>query len=186
MNHQLHISPATIDDLPALAAVHRSAFATDLEARLMRLIVNRGQASVSLKAVVGGTIVGHVLFSPATCEPSAATEGTPRSAEAVILSRGLGLGPVAVVPAHKREGIGTALVWEGIAVCQSLNSAWIVVLGEPGFYGRFGFVPASRHAISGEFGGGDAFGLLVLPGHAPPTPGGHIRYAAEFRELCGG
>ncbi len=180
------LTAATVHDLPALEGVHRAAFPTDLEAQLVRLLVIRGKAGVSLKAIVDGKIVGHVVFSPAASEaPAVQRQGADVSLREAT-TMGLGLAPLAVVPTYQRQGIGTALVRAGIAACQTLGIPWIVVLGDPAYYRRFGFVPASRYGLSGEFGGDAKFQALILGKGEPPIRGGHIRYAREFREVFGG
>jgi predicted N-acetyltransferase YhbS len=172
-NDNLTIRPTSTADLAALEAVHTAAFPTDLEARLVKLLISRGQAAVSLAAVAEGRIVGHDLFSQTTCEGSTG------------VTRGLGLAPLAVLPEFERQGIGSALVRAGLEACQRQYTPWVVVLGEPAYYSRFGFQPASRYGLSGDFGGGDAFQILVFNEQQSPDPGGHIRYDAEFRKLFG-
>jgi putative acetyltransferase len=98
---------------------------------------------------------------------------------------GLGLAPLAVLPEYHRRGIGSALIRAGLAACRRQGAAWVIVLGNPAYYGRFGFAPASRWQLSGEFGGGDAFGFLPLACEASDLAGGLARYAPEFRELIG-
>jgi putative acetyltransferase len=155
----------------SVEAVHRGAFPTDVEARLVKLLAVRGKATVSMAAVITGQIVGHILFSPATCE----------SSESV--ATGLGLAPLAVLPEFQRRGIGGELVRAGLKECQRRLTPWVVVLGDPAYYGRFGFVPASRYGLTGEFGGGDAFQVIVFDENRRPARGGNVRYAAEFGEL---
>ena len=185
MTSQLSISAGTLNELPALEAVHRAAFPTDLEARLVRLLFRRGKAIVSLKAVVDDQTVGHVLFSPATCDivPSDRPGGGLSLSDS--LPSGLGLAPLAVIPAYQRQGVGSALVRAGIEACSQLGAAWIIVLGDPAFYSRFGFEAASRYAITGEFGGGDAFQMLILDANQLPPAGRSACYSPEFRELIG-
>ena len=128
------IRAACLADLPLVEAVHQAAFPTDLEARLVRLLVSRGRDECSLAAVVEKQIVGHILFSPATC------------AGAGGQSTGLGLAPLAVLPDFQRQGIGTALIRAGLTACQALHTPWIVVLGEPGAEHRETFRSAGRAA----------------------------------------
>jgi putative acetyltransferase len=63
--------------------------------------------------------------------------------------------------------------------------AWVVVLGHPSYYPRFGFTPASRWNLTCEFGGGDALQFLPLTA-AGALRSGHIWYAPEFGELFPG
>ena len=60
----------------------------------------------------------------------------------------------------------------------------MVVLGEPEFYSRFGFKPASTWGLRDEYGGGDAFQALEVRSNAIPSHGGLVRYAPEFAALA--
>ncbi len=57
---------------------------------------------------------------------------------------------------------------------------WVVVLGEPGYYRRFGFVPAAQFGLQDEYGGGCAFQVLQLIGGSLPRNAGLVRYGPEF------
>lgn len=81
--------------------------------------------ALSLVAEVGGEIVGHVALSPVRISDGAANW--------------YGLGPVAVVPAYQRQGLGSRLVEKALDAIEEKGAAGCVVLGEPGYYGRFGF-----------------------------------------------
>src|SRR5688500_14594288 len=120
------IRPAQPTDLSAIEAVHRSAFPTDLEARLVRLLIKRHQDIVSLVTLAESDFAGHVLFSPATIESAGQTVAT-----------GLGLAPLAVLPAYQNRGVGSALIRAGLARCREIDCPFVVVLGEPAYYGRF-------------------------------------------------
>jgi putative acetyltransferase len=90
------------------------------------------------------------------------------------------LGPVAVRPGFQRQGIGTALVHSALSSCRNSGVCFVVVLGDPRFYGRFQFIPARPHALTCRFGGGDAFQLLeFFPGEIP-AGGGQVEYAPAF------
>lgn len=84
-----------------------------------------GDLTISLVAEDGGKIVGHVAFSPVAI--SDGSEGW------------FGLGPVAVAPQRQRKGIGAALIERGLALLRERDAAGCVVLGDPAYYGRFGF-----------------------------------------------
>jgi putative acetyltransferase len=169
----MEIRPPLLAERSFVEEVHLRAFPTDLEARLVELLVARGNDTISLVATMASAIVGHVVFSPATCEGESG------------VSTGLGLGPLAVRPDLQRRGIGIELVRAGIAAAAELQSPWIVVVGEPTYYGRFGFEPASQYGLTGEFGGNDAFQILILDQQCRPAIGGFVRYAAEFRQIVG-
>ena len=135
----------------------------------MDVLRDAGRLSVSLVAEVDGVVVGHVAFSPV-------------SAGAAI---GSGLAPVAVLPGSRRRGIAAQLIREGLAACERAGSGFAVVLGEPGYYARFGFRPASGWGLSDEYGGGAAFQAIELRAGAVPVGAGLVRYAPEFASLGG-
>jgi putative acetyltransferase len=156
-------------DCPAIFAVHRACFPTDAEARLVDALRAAGRLVVSHVAVVNEEIVGHIAFSPVTTESGAT---------------GLGLAPLAVVEEHRQKGIGTHLVRTGILACKTADYGWAVVLGDPAYYSRFGFEPASKFGFSDEFGGGEHFQALELIAGQMPTGGGLLRYAPEFNAFA--
>jgi putative acetyltransferase len=69
---------------------------------------------------------------------------------------------------------------EGLAKCRRLGVGFVVVLGDPAYYSRFGFQPAARWNLSDEFEGGDAFQAIELMPGAIPIGGGLVKYAPEF------
>jgi len=124
-------------DAAAIRVVLEAAFPTSAEADLVERIRAAGavRPDLSLVAELGGAVVGHILLSPVTLE----TGGGP---EAV-----LELAPMAVVPDHQREGIGSALVIAGLDAAEVRDEPLVLVLGHPWFYPRFGFRPASAFGI---------------------------------------
>lgn len=158
----LVVRPELPADADAIHAVVASAFPTDAEARLVEALREAGRLTVSLVAEDNGDVVGHVAFSPVTVDG---------------VGGGVGLAPLAVVPERRGEGVGGRLVREGLAAARRAGAAFAVVLGEPGYYSRFGFEPAARHGLSDEYGGGDAFQVVTFGG----APGrGLVKYAPEF------
>jgi putative acetyltransferase len=156
-------------DVPAIFAVHRACFPSDDEARLVDALRAAGRLVVSLVAVVNEEIVGHVAFSPVTAEDGAT---------------GLGLAPLAVVKEHRQKGIGAHLVRTGLLACKTADYGWAVVLGDPDYYGRFGFEPASKFGLSDEFRGGPHFQALELIAGQMPTGAGLVRYAPGFNAFA--
>jgi putative acetyltransferase len=164
------IRPERTADIAAVRGVHGAAFPTDAEARLVDRLRAGGQARVSLVAEVDGGVVGHIVFSPVSV---AAPSG---------YCHGLGLAPLAVLPEYQRRGVGSALVRAGLAVCQQEGHAFVVVLGHPGYYPRFGFRQASAVGLSNEYGADEAFMVLELQPGALPASGGLVKYGPEFAE----
>ena len=148
--------------------MHAAAFPTNAEARLVDALRSAGQAAVSLVALVEGEVAGHVFFS--RVEANAGL--------------GVGLAPLAVQPLRQRKGIGLALVQAGIAACRKAGFGYVVVLGDPGYYGRFGFVRASSVGLGNEYGADAHFLVLELRPGALARVRGMVKYAAEFSQLA--
>lgn len=164
------IRPERPGDEPAIRNVLVDAFPTDVEGRLVELLREAGHLPVSLVAEDDGAIVGHVGFSPVTTGAGAI---------------GAGLAPLAVRGSHQRRGIGGMLIASGLSACRDAGFGWVVVLGEPHYYGRFGFRPAPGVGLADEYGGGDAFQVVELTPGALPVGAGLVRYAEEFASLEG-
>jgi putative acetyltransferase len=159
------IRPEQADDVAAIYAVHASAFPTDAEARLIDALRAADRLAVSLVAEDGGRIVGHVAFSPVSLAGAAG---------------GLGLAPLAVTPDRQRTGIGGRLVREGLAVASAAEAQFVVVLGHPGYYPRFGFRRAAGVGLGNEYGADEAFMVLELRAGSLPAAGGLVHYGPEF------
>lgn len=159
-------------DAGGIETVHRQAFPTDAEPRLVALLTERGKGIISLVAEKDGMIVGHILFSPVTIERP---DHSP--------TKGLGLAPLAVLPEFQRRAIGSELMRAGLAVCREQGIPFVALVGHPAYYPRFGFVPASRFGLTCDFGSGDSFQILVWREGGLPPGGGDLRYATEFYEL---
>ena len=166
----MQIRPETLADEPAIAAVLTAAFPTDLEAQLVTALRAAGRLTISLVAEVAGEVVGHLAFSPVTLVDN------PQP-------RWLGLAPVAVAPPWQRQGIGRQLIQQGMAVAAQ-TAAVVVVLGERGYYGQFGFAEAALANLRDEYGGGAAFQVREFTPGAIPPGGGLVRYAPEFSSLA--
>ncbi|MDP2112072.1 MAG: N-acetyltransferase [Thiobacillus sp.] len=81
--------------------------------------------SVSLVAEVDGRAIGHIAFSPVTI-----SDGT---------RNWYGLGPVSVLPAYQRQGVGKALIREGLSRLKAMNAQGCCLVGHPDYYRKFGF-----------------------------------------------
>jgi putative acetyltransferase len=124
---------------------------------------------LSLVATLNGEVVGHIMYSPV----SVGGEVT-----------GSALGPMAVLPEHQRRGIGSELVKAGNRKLKDSGCPFIVVVGHPQFYPRFGFRPASTQGIRCEWEVPDhMFMLLVLDQAKMQGVSGLARYRHEFSSV---
>jgi putative acetyltransferase len=159
-------------DIPTIHAVNKQAFGQLREADLVDTLRQNCNDLLSLVAVVGNEVVGHILFSSAT------VEGEETTVE------GMGLAPMAVLPEYQRQGIGSELVRTGIARLAISDCAFVIVLGHADYYPRFGFEPASRYGVRSEWEvPDDAFMILVLNESMMQGISGVARYRAEFAEV---
>lgn len=161
------VRPVVPDDYGTVFAVHESAFPTPGEARLVAAIRAAGRATVSLVAEVDGQVVGHILFSPVTIENDDRGDG-------------VGLAPVAVLPAYQRRGIGSRLIRAGLEAVTAAGMAYCVVLGAPAYYQRFGFRRASDVGLANEYGVDEEFMVIELRPGGLAGKSGQVRYCAEF------
>ena len=167
------IRDETHADVPGIHALHAAAFETELEARLGDALRAHGRLTLSLVAVDGGTVVGHIAFSPVSV---IGPEGR--------VARGVGLGPMAVSPARQRSGIGGQLVASALPRLQAAGHSFCVVLGHKEYYPRFGFLPASRFGLrfEGEVPE-ELFFVLELAPAGLAGVSGVVRYAPEFADV---
>lgn len=156
------------NDSAAIRRLLESAFEGPDEARLVERLREAGQAVISLVAVEGQQVVGHILFSPMTIEPEQPELHT------------LGLAPLAVLPADQGRGIGSQLVNEGLARCRMAGCDAVFVLGDPSYYPRFGFKRASEYKLDNEYGAGEAFMVMELKEGALSQMFGLVKYRPEF------
>jgi putative acetyltransferase len=156
------------EDIPGIRTVNLTAFDTRTEADLVDALRSHAEPVISLVAEEYQVIVGHILFSPATL--------TGHSDVRIA-----GLAPMAVVPERQRQGIGTALVREGLDRCRQLGFAAVIVVGHPEYYPRFGFTPASRFGIACEYDVPEnVFMALELEREALKGKAGTVRYHPAF------
>ncbi|HVF32367.1 MAG TPA: N-acetyltransferase [Acidimicrobiales bacterium] len=169
----MEIRPEIRLDERSILEVHATAFPDDGVAEVEMVKQLRAADDVfvpelSLVAVEGGRIVGHVLFTIVHYVPDDGSAETP------ILS----LAPLAVRPSHQNQGIGGRLVDVGLRKASLRLEPFCVVLGHPTYYPRFGFTRADELGIRCPFpGAGDgAYQVRRLPGFRPVRTPGTVRY----------
>ncbi|MFC1483940.1 GNAT family N-acetyltransferase [Candidatus Neomarinimicrobiota bacterium] len=173
MNPDFEIRPEQSADVAAVRYVNEQAFEGPDEARIVDLLRERRKALISLVAIAGEQVVGHILFSPVTIEPDNDS------------LRLIGLAPMAVLPGQQRRGIGSALVEAGLQRCRELGFDAVVVLGHPEYYPRFGFTRAGAFGLTNEYEADEAFMVLELRSGCLKGIQGLAKYASEFGEAEG-
>ena len=160
-------------DLDQIHELHRTSFPGPAEADLIDAI-RTGQTFIpelSLVAVTDdGSVLGHVMVSRVGLETA--------SADALIDV--LALAPLAVLSPHRGRGIGSELVIASLERSMLRDEPFVVVVGAPAFYGKFGFVAASDHEVDGPYASaGQAFQVWAPPS-AYPIPAGTVVYPPAF------
>jgi putative acetyltransferase len=162
-------------DRAAIRAVHAAAFEAEelegsepVEVRLVDDLRAEGHVvpGLSLVAVADDAIVGHVV-----CSRARVGDGDWNV---------LGLGPIGVLPAEQGRGVGTALMHAVVAAADALDWPAIVLLGEPAYYGRFGFEPASAHGVLAPVPAWEPFFQIRRLAAWTPSLTGAFRYAPPF------
>ncbi|MHC4543084.1 MAG: GNAT family N-acetyltransferase [Planctomycetota bacterium] len=157
-------------DHHAIRRVNEQGFGTSEEANLVDALRQANAIVLSMVALDGEDIIAHILF----------TEVVVTQADSQFT--GLGLGPMAVLPCHQRKGIGTQLLQIALDKCCRLDYDFVVVMGYPEFYSKFGFSPAKPYSISCEFDAPDeAFMVLELRKNALAGRSGIAHYRDEFQ-----
>jgi putative acetyltransferase len=119
-------------DLISIEVLYPDAFPDEDLLPLVRDLLQDARVALSLVGIIGSSLVGHVIFT--TC-------GVAGSSDKAAL-----LGPLAVTSAWQRQGIGSAIIRAGLQQLENASVTQVYVLGDPAFYGRFGFVPETRVA----------------------------------------
>lgn len=126
----IKIRSETPSDIAAIEAVTAAAFlnaphTSHMEQFIVNALRKAGQLSVSLVAEESDVVIGHVAVSPVSISDG---------------SNGwYGLGPISVVPERQGEGIGSQLMEQALSELRRKGAAGCVLVGEPNYYGRFGF-----------------------------------------------
>ena len=125
----------TSSDIEAIDQVTKAAFASaahssGTESFIIKALRANDRLTISLVAEEEGALIGHIAISP------------------VMISSGskgwFGLGPVSVIPSRQGSGVGSGLIRAAIDALRELQAGGCVVLGEPSYYGRFGFKADAR------------------------------------------
>ena len=143
------------------AAFRTAPYSSHTEHHIVDALRERGELSISLVAEDVGQLVGHVALSPVNVQDG---------------SQGwFGLGPISVLPEQQGRGVGTALMQAAIEALRAQGARGCVLLGEPGYYGRFGFRAVPDLVLPGV--PAEYFQALCLQ---PPMAQGEVRYSPAF------
>lgn len=166
MNSEIDIRPEEKSDIPQIHNVIKSAFETtsysnQKEHLLVDALRETGALELSLVAELKGEIVGHIAFSEVTINHKKCNW--------------FGLAPVSVYPKYQNKGIGSKLIVEGLGRIKKSGAGGCVLLGEPDYYGRFGFQQHQELQLEGvppEYFLGLAFQNEI--------PSGNVNYHEAF------
>ena len=156
MNPKIVIRSETDADVRAITEVTVAAFKTleisnNTEQFIIAALRAAGALTLSLVAEVEGRVIGHIAFSPVTI-----SDGT---------RNWYGLGPVSVLPAYQRQGVGKALIREGLARLKAMNAQGCCLVGHPDYYRKFGFENMAGLGVEGV--PAEVFFALAFDGHSP-------------------
>jgi len=158
------------EDVGKVRALNESVFETPTEANIVDALRQNCPDVLSLVAQEDGYILGHIMFSQAVIDCSG---------RKVI---GMGLAPMAVLSGRQGQGVGSQLVKSGIDILQERNCPFIIVLGHPRYYPRFGFELASQYGLSPQWDGvpDEAFMVMIMDPEALDGVSGVAKYRDEF------
>lgn len=150
--------------------VNLRAFGRKEEADIVNVLRDSCLERISLVAELDKRIVGHVLFSPATIQDG----------ERKVV--GATLAPLAVLPEYQKIGIGSALTRAGLDAMRRAGEPFVVLVGHPTYYPRFGFERASKYGLVCEYSQApdDAFMIIVLDRQRMQGVKGTVRFPPEF------
>jgi putative acetyltransferase len=167
MNQKIIIRNETGADVGTITEVTIAAFKTlEISNHTEQFIIEALRAAkaltVSLVAEEAGCVIGHIAFSPVTI-----SDGT---------RNWYGLGPVSVLPEYQRNGVGKALIQEGLSRLKDLNAHGCCLVGHPDYYRKFGFKNVSGLVHEGV--PQEVFFALSFDGH---TPQGTVMFHEGFK-----
>lgn len=150
------IRDETEADISAISEVTAEAFKTleisnHTEQFIIKALRAAGALTISLVAELDGHVIGHIAFSPVTI-----SDGT---------GDWYGLGPVSVLPEYQRQGVGKALIQEGLSRLKDINAKGCCLVGHPAYYKKFGFKNVTELVHAGVEQ--EVFCVLSFGGHIP-------------------
>lgn len=167
MNPKIIIRSERDADADAIAEVTAAAFDTleisnHTEQFIIEALRAAGALKLSLVAELDGRIIGHIAFSPITI-----SDGT---------QNWYGLGPISVLPELQRQGVGKALIQEGLSRLKDMGAGGCCLVGHPEYYVKFGFQKMPGLVL--EEVPPEVFFALSFDGH---TPRGSVAFHEAFK-----
>jgi len=167
------IRPETRSDVATIKEVCDQAFGRKAEGLLVDRLraLEEFEPALSLVADVGAKVVGYVLLLPVWVRADGAQH------------LGLTLGPIAVAPAHQGQGIGGQLIQAAHQAGRTLGYPFVVLLGHPGYYPRFGYKMAALWELTNPWGiHNEAFMALELVDGGLAGVSGLVDYPTPFND----
>jgi putative acetyltransferase len=162
----LDIREAGPADAGQVGTLLAGAFPSRAEADLVAALREAGDVALELVAEVDGEIVGSGVFPKLASDAGLAVAA---------------LAPLAVRADGRRQGLGAELVHQGLIELRARGYDWCLVLGDPAYYGRFGFSAEKASGFATSYDGPHQQAVaLKLPG-APAS--GALAYPAAFAAL---
>lgn len=156
------IRPESANHFSAVRSLHTAAFPTPAEANLVDQLRASGDAVVSLVALEGYEVIGHVMLSRMRAP-----------------FRALGLAPVSVVAAKRMQGIASRLIEEAVVAARTAGWEAVFVLGDPAYYERFGFSAKEAAGLDSPYAGPYLMALALGEDGLPAQTGG-VDYSPAF------
>ncbi len=167
MNPKIVIRSERDSDADAIAEVTAAAFETleisnNTEQFIIEALRAAGALKLSLVAELDGQIIGHIAFSPVSI-----SDGT---------ANWYGLGPISVLPELQRQGVGKALIREGLSRLKNMGAGGCCLVGHPEYYIKFGFQNMPGLVLEGV--PPEVFFALSFEGH---NPRGSVAFHEAFK-----
>lgn len=144
--------PGSITELAQIRKINEAAFGGTYEADLVDQLRHDGHALISLVAELDTGLAGHILFSRMWIRTAAA------------LVPAVALAPVAVLPEHQRQGIGSLLIRRGLELLRDRRERIVIVVGHPAYYPKFGFSTQQAGLLESPFPREAFMALELVPG----------------------
>jgi putative acetyltransferase len=146
------------------AAFEHHPYSRQTEHLLVEAMRAAGIMTISLVAEQNGEVIGHIAFSPVQIEGK--------------FLNWYGLGPVSVRPDKQQKGIGKALILKGLELLKEMGAEGCVLLGDAGYYRRFGFAQDNRLQLEGF----PTEHFLALP-FGENVPAGKVEFHQVFTDF---